>query len=1202
MEPNSRRPHPSFRPRLHTGAAAFLVTLLGAPVHATVGSSAIDRDFPIPNTPLASGASVAPNVMLILDDSRKMTENYIIGDVVTEIRTVEHPGATGHGRPYVEMNKSAYGAGIKRTYTYNILAYNPKVTYRPWRRHDGSEYPPMDKANAASSPSFAVTTKWITDLKPINLWEKKVEVGNGLGLDDATEAWFYAPKVGTAANELGNLENYELFRFVGPDAAERCPAVKRVSPAEGYWKPAVTTNPPPGAGGEGKQHSYWPHVKEDCQSISEFDWGTAADGTPIVRTLAEEWQNYANWYGYYRSPLKIAKAAISHGFSSLETSYRVGYLTTRRIEDNNGRGFGIRIPVHSDNGLFRDTPDSSNRSTWFEQVLSEPYERPASSTSGTFAPLRQALFNVGRYYGESGPKGPWGPDPTPSTTACRQNFAIMVTNGRWTPENEDYEKVRNVDDSPYQTIKGPNGASYTYAPAAPYRDEHSDTLADVAMKFWREDLLPAQTGDKDDKANNIVPTSPGDPAFWQHMVTSVVSISPRGTLDPIRDWDALKSGRKGWPDPHPMVNLAKERAQVDDLFHTAVNGHGKFINAMDPEEVSDGLEAALGGVGRGTRSETSMGFNSARMDADSRGYVASYAGGEWSGDLRAYAIVDGQVSSTLIWSAAAEGGIPDASVRKVLTRDDGQRGRTRTVDFPTEAQRTALTAGVADWIRGDRSREGKGLRVRNVLLGDIAHSSPQYVKTDAAEAVFVGANDGMLHAFHAGTGEEMFAYVPGLLDMGGLKRLATAKGFRHRYHVDGPIAIRKDGGDAVTVVGTLGRGGRGLFGLSADLAVGTASTSWEYTDDEDMGMVLAQPQFVTLSNTRQRGALLVPNGINSASGRAALYVLEADTGKVKRKIQVGDDDDTANGLSAVTALDTDGDGRVDRAYAGDMKGNVWRFNLAGAEGEWTVRRVFKSKGYKGRSQPITGSIGVAYHPVSRMPWVFFGTGSYITDSDATDLTTVHSWYGIEDGDVEVVRGDLIKRDTPTFGKKRTKDEKLVRVFSRASSIDMTRYRGWVMDLNSPHDVNENFMNRWGEQMVGDQIIMGGRTLVAASMTIGGSDCGGNGGGYLNAIDAFTGGATSDPFLNIDMNGDGKIDKIDTEWAGDNGVYAGSINMGLGMITNPGILLGPPSPTGEGPPSLVCANGASAATGCITLNGGTWKSRFGRVSWQELQHP
>lgn len=1188
MEPNSRRPHPSFRPRLHTGAAAFLVTLLGAPVHATVGSSAIDRDFPIPNTPLASGASVAPNVMVVLADNDQMLKNFIKTTEFNDIKTIPR----GSAQPVTTMKPNgsepftgSNGAGIYSTPTYNVQGYNPRTTYRPWKKYDGTDYPDMDPASTPSSLNYAVTTSQVDEgmLHRVAIWDVDMKSSNQmLGGEDAKGGWFYAPKDG--ATELGNLAQYELFKLIGRDEAMRCPAVEEQGEHE--WNPA----------GE----KYWPRVESKCESISRFTW-TRADGTVIERTLAEEWRNYANWYGYYRTRLKTAKAAISHAFSGLGSGYRVGYNT---MMNYGTRRMTFEIPVGSADGRFMDAGGdnpSTNRSDWFDRILSETGGGRGWTNP---APLRLALKRTGDYFMRTDESGPGGPFRGGNQPACRQNYAVVVSDGLWnTNVTEALDetvsgvitgKVGNDDSEKGKEIAGPKGTPpYQYVPVNPYKDKDGanarQTLADVAMHYWKNDL-------RDDLPNEV-PASTGNPAFWQHMVTFTVSISPKGTLG-YGDLQALTQGKRFWTNPWAVST--ENRNKIDDVFHAAVNGRGMFINAMDPEEVSDGLEAALGAIGQSTGSASSMAFNGSRVDADSRSYVASYVSGEWSGDLRAYAIVNGQVSSTPEWSAAAEGGIPDASARKVFTHGGGQHGRAvPATDFPTAAQQTALTTEVADWIRGDRSREGKGLRVRKVLLGDIAHSSPQYVKTDAAEAVFVGANDGMLHAFHAETGKEMFAYVPGLLDMDGLKRLAMAKGFRHRYHVDGPIAIRKDGGDAVTVVGTLGRGGRGLFGLSADLAAGTASTSWEYTDDEDMGMVLAQPQFVTLSNTRQRGALLVSNGINSASGRAALYVLRADTGKVIRKIQVGDDTDTANGLSAVTALDTDGDGRIDRAYAGDMKGNVWRFNLAGAEGEWTATRVFTTEGYEGRRQPITGSIGVAYHPVSRLPWVFFGTGSYITDLDAIDLRTVHSWYGIEDGDTEVVRGDLIERNAPRFSRQASKDGKTVRVFDRASPMDMAGHRGWVMDLSSSRSSSRP--EDQGERMVGEQIIMGGRTLVAASMMTGGSNCGGNGAGFLNAIDAFTGGATSDPFLNIDMNGDGKIDETDRELTG-HGEYAGSINMGLGMITNPGILLGPPSPTGEGPPSLVCANGASAATGCITLNGGTWKSRFGRVSWQELQHP
>jgi hypothetical protein len=126
---------------------------------------------------------------------------------------------------------------------------------------------------------------------------------------------------------------------------------------------------------------------------------------------------------------------------------------------------------------------------------------------------------------------------------------------------------------------------------------------------------------------------------------------------------------------------------------------------------------------------------------------------------------------------------------------------------------------MVNFIRGDRSNEGTATipRVRGSTLGDIIHSNPAYVQkpltgfpstdyldfaatyNDRNALVFVGANDGMLHAFDADDGEEIYAYIPSMV-ISRLPRLAVEP-YSHHYYVDGHLTVGDaefddDGGDA----------------------------------------------------------------------------------------------------------------------------------------------------------------------------------------------------------------------------------------------------------------------------------------------------------------------------------------------------------------------------------------------------------------------
>ncbi|MCL6712794.1 PilC/PilY family type IV pilus protein [Pseudomonas sp. R2.Fl] len=1131
-----RTPCPRVRPdsRIFAGAVAFLVTLLCAPVRA-----AID-DVPIPANPLVSGSTVAPNIMLLLNNSLTATvlvdRSKWYGKSLIRTKNDKHGGFHYMGEESLDAS-----------YTYNLLHYDPRMTYQPWVRSDGSRYPDMDPQDTYMDLELAVPTH-------DRATDRIVESPRGslYGWDPHDPELLEPRKYGLLGrpfyvfdpngDDTSDLLQYTLYRLVDANTAWRCTTVE-MNPNTGIWE----------------RTTYFWMEQGKCERTSSFTW-TTADGRTIHRSLAEEWKNYANWYGYHRSRMKVGKAAAGEAFSQLPGDYRVGYMNLATgIE-----GIELPIPVHSDGGRFRDkTGVSSNRSAWFDRMYGERASR-------TMTVLHTALQNAGEYFSRTDAEGPWGPGNPQQQAACRQSHVIVASNGFWEKPALHYQPVGNVDDTPGKYIDGPDGRRYRYQPGPPYSDKYANTLADLVMHYWKNDLRP--------DLPNTVPTSDADPAFWQHMVVSAISVANRGYLT-ANDLPLLVSGQKSWSDPHGTDWAHR----VDDLFHATVNSRGMFVQAEHPHDLVKGLTTILDEVEERNSSASSISFNGAELKAGSRTYVASFTSKLWTGDLKAYPVTASGISATPIWSAAGQA-LPIWYERKVFTTGDpGQGGRHALRHFPTLAQGNALGARVATWIRGDRSREGKGLRKRAGLLGDIVHSSPLHVKTANAEAIFVGANDGMLHAFDAATGKEIFAYVPGLLDMASLKYLAEADKYRHRYYVDGPLVAGRIHGDEVTVIGTLGRGGRGVYAVSLNLAnPSSAPAGWEYAGDQDMGMVLARPQIHRLAGQggTARTVALVANGINSPSGRAALYVLDAETGKQIGKIVAGNE--TGNGLSALTVLDRDGDGLADTAYAGDLRGNVWRFDLDGTAGDWQASRIFIATGANGRRQPVTGGVGAALHPATQRPWVFFGTGSYLSAEDAADVST-QSWYGVEDRGGLVGRSQLRARRINASG---TIGGKPVRAFSKASANDMVGKRGWVVDLQTPGAHAE------GERMVGEtQQVVGGRTLLASSMIPEGGGCGGAGRGYLNAIDVFTGGATSNPFF--DVNGDGRFDGRDHV----SGTPAGSIDLGLGMVSDPGILLGDLVQGTN--PSLACVGGASGATGCVPLNLQGMGPRYGRVSWLEL---
>ena len=875
-------------------------------------------------------------------------------------------------------------------------------------------------------------------------------------------------------------------------------------------------------------------------SASGYWTRNVSSTTPTGRTAAQERQNFATWYSYTRTRIKLAKSGASEAFGQIGSDLRIGFDTIW----NRNR---FAIPVGTNDGKFT----GGNRDTWYSRL------QAATASGGT--PLKGALQRNGEYFTDTSASGPWGPETGAGQISCRQNFSILTTDGYWN-DNSGYTAVGDADGTDGPTITSSTGSSYTFSAIKPYVDNFSgtpateaNTLADVAMYYWKRDLVTTL-------ANNV-PTSVADPAFWQHMVTFSVSIGQQGTLDPKTDLSSIANGSKRWPDPIPSENSTR----IDDLWHAAVNGRGSFVAARNPSEFAQGLVDALTTVAARLGSASNVTANSTSFASDTRVYQASYVSGKWTGELAAYDATRAGVSTTPAWLASTQ--LPAS--RTILTWSG-----TRGAAFPTTAQTTALarTGGVApvtgannaSYIAGSTTlekRRGGTLRDRGSLIGDIANSSPRYVKE--SETIFVGANDGMLHAFDALTGAERFAYVPGGIDLSALSTLSDPQ-YAHRYFVDGPIVVSTDDQTPGSnyLVGALGRGGKGVFGLDVTTPTNFRSSNvlWERSSDNDMGQVLGDPLVVTLNDGTK--AVLVGNGVNSSTGTAALFVLNLATGALIKEINtnvgsVGNE----NGLFGPRGWDSDGNGTVDEVYAGDLQGNLWKFDLSGATAStWVLGLSNQPLFHTQSGQPITAGLALARDPTTGKRWVFLGTGSFMQSGDASDHT-VQSMYGIiDDGAGTTVQlSDLVSRDIVSTD---TVDGRAVRSFEANSVLDSAK-KGWYIDLDNPTA---------GERIVSNLRVKG-QVLLSASIIPPSSDtCDAGGSGYINAVDAFSGTRLGQPYFRTsDPTGSNRFDSVD---------------LGVGLVTSPTTI-----------DDLLVAGGSKGKLDDILVNPQGGSNH--RVSWHEI---
>ena len=647
----------------------------------------------------------------------------------------------------------------------------------------------------------------------------------------------------------------------------------------------------------------------------------------------------------------------------------------------------------------------------------------------------------------------------------------------------------------------------------------------------------------------------------------------------------------------PLYYAAKWGGYEDEPANGAPEEAETYFFATNPEELERSLADAFSGVLAETASAASLAQNSTEVRDGSRLFQARFDSDNWTGDLVAFELDSddpmADPTQNIAWTAAAQIGQPEQ--RNIFTWDgDDERGirfRANTLNDWQEDQ-LAVTVGdepvsleaMVAFLRGDDSDEGSPFRERGGPLGDIVHSDPALAtnddfgysalqehtgygnflddKDDRTDVIYVGANDGMLHAFDADTGEHKFAYMPNSL-FPELPRLAQPDyDNNHRFFVDGSPRIAdayfdrpRTGGRqwGTVLVGTLGRGGEGVFALDVSNPdnFGAQDVMWEFEHDS-LGKSIGQPAVVKLDNGTW--VALVHNGYDGGGHTPTLLVIDLDSGDLLAEIEAdaGNGDGGLHGLSPVTVVDNAGDGRADGAYAGDLAGNVWRFDLTEGSNNWDGERLFQAVGPTGNQQPITAPPSVGRMPNGN-PMVFVGTGRYLTNSDIdTDYEdAVQSIYGLVDDGTEIGgRNELQEQDII--------DQQLLNgTIARATSDEPLGERGWYMDLlyNNNYD---------GERVV-NRPLLRGRRLIVTTLIPSDHPCEFGGSGFLMELDAMTGSRPANAVL--DVTGDGEYDTMTVTIIDDDGqeqeIEVAVSGMGMdGIPTQPVVQVDEDDPTDE----------------------------------------
>lgn len=820
--------------------------------------------------------------------------------------------------------------------------------------------------------------------------------------------------------------------------------------------------------------------------------------------------------------------------------------------------------------------------------------------ASVFTPLAGSMKTAGQYF--SGTSG----NTSPITLACQKNFVLLATDGNPTAQ---------LDGSMYPTAQMVN----TYN-ASTGTWTFSQAAQDVFSK-----------------------------------VTSLRSTTFGGNPYDVQTYVV------GLGDTVQNAGSVATLNQIAQL-----GGTGSAYLAADSGSLSAAFATISTDIVNKVASDSSVALNTGSWSSTVDLYQARFSSGGWTGQLLAYPIAStGQLGSQAWDSGQVLNGQDWSSGRRVLTNKPSAAVGAQGIAFrwplnpssPTAteldlSQLTALNTGPTgsvdgygalrlQFLRGQRSNEQgncptctPAFRSRPTsVLGDLIDSAPYYVAAPAygypdsmesvpyssfvstyanrSPVIYVGGNDGMLHAFAASDGHEAMAYVPASV-YSGLTQL-TAPTYVHRFYVDGSPTV----GDAfygsqwhTLLAAGLRAGGQGVYALDvtdpSSFSEGNAAAvvRWEFTDanDADLGYTFGQPLIVKTNNGRW--SVIVASGYDSTqadahtstSGDAFLFVLDAQTGAVTAKIATGSGTVASpNGLSGAIAIDTDGSGTADVVYAGDLLGNLWKFDLSSTSpSAWKVAYggpLFTDPNH----QPITSRPEVTMYPGGGY-LVLFGTGRYIDVTDTT-TTNVETFYGIRDNGAAVSgTSTLVKQSV--LGSAVGADGNTYRITTHAvgpatldavrtgdNTVSSTAYggmNGWYMTLPDS-----------GERMISDPAVRSGR-VVFVTLEPNTATCSYGGSGWVMDVDVTTGNRLGQ--VTFDTNNDSNLTSADmltfgSSMANTSGEKITSIPADPGFMRMPAV-------AGQAPTEKKYINTSSGQIAAPTETAGNLVNH--RVSWEQLQ--
>ena len=688
-----------------------------------------------------------------------------------------------------------------------------------------------------------------------------------------------------------------------------------------------------------------------------------SSGTDLTRYP----DNYLNWIFWH---------ATSTERSNLPTSTRIEVakqVITNYINGASNVRLGLmKFKYHSSDGGGKIVSSISDLTTSSKSSLISAVNAIAPDSN---TPLAGSLSEAWRYFrGDSKCYGGSGNYQSPIQYWCQKNFVVIITDGepwadRMTKSCATSMKSNWDGDS---EVEEPSSGWYSYR-----------YLDDIAYYMYNNDAR-----------SNLDDT--------QNVYTYTIGFTIQSQL----------------------------------LQDTATNGHGLYLTSDNASELAAALDSAIADIIEKSYSFTSPTVPSLMASGGDVLYQASFEPSNnafWKGHLYAYSI---DCSGTItnpddpLWDAGDKLRDRAASTRTIYTVINNALVPFNNIcisatdlDVVDNTERDKLISYVRGIDSYDDDGDGNTTEERTWKLGDIFHSGPvivgapkrfyfdsgysgenEFYEThkNRTKIILAGANDGMLHAFQASDGEELWAFIPPNL-LSRLKDMRTA----HTFFVDlpvrvedvwfgtgdgtGKIATSKEASDWHTIAIVGERQGGNQFN-ALDIT-DTTSPSWLWSfdpSDDTWGETWGRPAINRVNiDGNEVWVVIMSGGYDFAGIKGkSIYIVNAQTGASIWSYTSMDDSAPAPPY----AVDINFDGFIDRIYLGDLGGNMYRFYVHDKDtANWFDSKLFDAP--SGQIRPVyTQAVG-SFDTQNNF-WIYFGTGD---KSDPTAPNAQEKFFAIKEG-------------------------------------------------------------------------------------------------------------------------------------------------------------------------------------------------------------